>query len=314
MKNNKIHKDMVRRWPGNPVIALDDFDFACSDVHNAGVTRYKGHYVLLVTVESLQGACALYQARSENGRQFQIEPEPFLAPAEEGPFARYETGGVRDARITFFEGAYHIVYVAASSYGLRLGLARTTDFNSVERIAFISEPDTKNGALFPRKIDGRYVRLVRPREGESIWLNYSSDLLYWGGWDVVMTPRGGYWDHHRIGAAAPPMETKYGWLLIYYAEKWTPSGPLFRLGAAILDREEPTILIGRTNIPILSPRERYERVGDVGNLVFSCGALLSEDGSEVEIYYGAADSCICLGTIGVEDIEKACICKKAAEG
>jgi len=304
--STKIRQNIARRWPGNPIISIGDLPFACSDVHNAGAARYNGQYVLLVTVESLQGACALYKATSNDGRHFRIDAEPFLAPAMSGPFSVYEADGMRDARITFLEGSYYIMYLATSEHGFRLALARTEDFERVERIALISEPDTKNGVLFPKKIGGRFARLERPREGGNIWISYSDDLLYWGDWRVVMTPRPGYWDYNRIGASAPPMEIESGWLLIYYGEKWTPAGPLFRLGAAILDRDDPSRVIGRTNVPILSPHESYERLGDVGNLVFSCGALLSDDGSEVEIYYGASDSCICLGTVSIEELEKGC--------
>lgn len=312
-RSRKIQKNVVRRWKGNPVISLRDIPFRCSDVHNAGAVRHRGQYVLLVTVESLQGDCVLYRATSEDGKGFRVEDKPVLAPAEEGPFARYETDGVRDARITRFDGSYYVTYLAQSGYGFRVGLAKTEDLADITRIGLISEPDTKNGILFPRKIHGRYVRLERPRKGGNIWISRSHDLLHWGDWEVVMTTRGGYWDCDRIGPSAPPVELDCGWLMIYYGEKRTASGPLFRLGAAFLDPEEPARVVGRSNIPILSPRERYERIGDVENLVFSCGVLLGEDGKELEIYYGAADSCICLGTVPVEELKRACIARKARE-
>ena len=96
-----------------------------------------------------------------------------------------------------------------------------------------------------------------------------------------------------------------GWLLIYYGEKDTSAGPLIRLGAAILDRDDPSCVLARSNIPILAPREKYERIGDVGNVVFSCGALL-ENGNQVRVYYGASDSCICLGVGSLDDIIRVC--------
>ena len=310
----KLQKNIVERCPRNPLITLRDLDFRCSDVHNAGAAKHNGQYVLLITVESLEGICAVYRARSEDGRDFQVDNQPILSPATEGPFAEYEAEGVRDARITPLDGLFYITYLATSRHGFRLGLARTEDFSTIERVALISEPDTKSGALFPRTIGGRCARLERPREGGNIWISYSDDLLCWGDWQVVMTPRHGYWDHDRIGVGAPPIEVDCGWLLIYYGVREYPGNPLFRLGAAILDRDDPTEVIGCANVPILSPRETYERIGDVGNLVFTCGAVLSEDGSQVEIYYGAADSCICLGTVSVEDLQVGCIARKAKEG
>jgi predicted GH43/DUF377 family glycosyl hydrolase len=120
-----------------------------------------------------------------------------------------------------------------------------------------------------------------------------------------MTPRSGFWDANVIGASAPPIEVERGWLLLYYGEKHTSAGPLVRLGAAVLDRDNPARVISRSNIPILSPRERYERVGDVPNVVFSCGALLEEDDT-LNVYYGASDSCVCLGQAKLDEIIQNC--------
>jgi predicted GH43/DUF377 family glycosyl hydrolase len=311
--STKIPKNIVRRYAANPIIAIGDLPFLANDVHNAGAVRHEGTTVLLITVENLKGDCCVFRALSDDGRRFEIDDEPFLAPSRKGPFAPYEERGVRDARVTRFDGFYHIVYLAESSHGFRLGLARTEDFESVERVALISEPDTKNGVLFPRRIGGKYARLERPREGGNIWIAYSDDLLNWGEWDVVMTPRHGFWDYDRIGAAVPPIETECGWLLFYYGVRNLPGGPLFRLGVAFLDPDDPSKVLGRSNVPVLAPRERYERIGDVPNLIFSCGAVASEDKSEVEIYYGAADSCICLGTVPFGELERTCMAAQAAE-
>ena len=311
-KNTKLPKNVVRRWAGNPIITLADLPFVASDIHNAGAVRHEGECVLLVTVESLRGDCAVYRARSKDGHRFTIDSAPFISAAREGPFAPYEEAGVRDARITHFDGTYYIIYLAESRHGVRLALAKTRDFESAERVALISEPDTKSGVLFPRKIGGRFARLERPREGGNIWISYSEDLTHWGGWQVVMTPRHGFWDYDRIGAAVPPMETPCGWMLFYYGVREVPGGPLYRLGVAFLDLKDPTHVIGRSNIPILAPLHPYERIGDVGNLVFSCGAVLSADGSGVEVYYGAADSCICIGTVPLEEMERLCSAEEAA--
>ena len=260
--------------------------------------------LLLITVETLEGGYSLYRAVSDDGEHFSVDPEPFMAPVTEGLDPMYESVGIRDPRITAVDGAYYIAYLADGDHGQRVALARTEDFRSVERLGSVSQVDVKNGALFPRKVGGRWAMLKRPNAGESIWLAYSDDLAFWGSQTVVKTPRGGHWDSHRVGAAAPPMEIDGGWLLIYYGERSTTSGPLVRLGAAILDRDDPARVLARSNIPILSPRERYERIGDVPNVVFSCGALL-EDG-QVKIYYGASDSCICLGEASLEEIVRSC--------
>ena len=292
--------DVVARSPANPLVAIDDMPFACSDLWNAGVTCVDGECIMLITVELLEGRHAIYRARSEDGEIFTIDETPFMAPVTEGPRASYESAGLRDPRITFLEGVYYIVYVAEGDDGLRVALARTKAFQSVDWVSYATQVDEKNGALFPERIGGRYALLTRPNAGGSIWVTYSDDLEFWGSPMPIMTPRTGYWDADRIGTAAPPIETDRGWLLLYYGQKSTSAGPLVRLGAALLDREDPSRVLARSNIPILSPRERYERIGDVPNVVFSCGALL-EDGI-VTVYYGASDSCICRGSAPLAEI------------
>lgn len=300
-----IRRDMLNRFEGNPLISIKDMPLQCGDVWNAGVTRFGDEYLLLITVETLDGRGSIYVARGLDGINFSIEIEPLMSSSEHGLFAQYETFGIRDPRITHIDGIYYITYLAESENGKRVGLARTEDFKTVERMHMISQPDTKSAALFPRKIDGRYAMLERPSDGGSIWLSYSTDMVHWGSSTIALRPRGGSWDSSRVGAAGPPIEIEQGWLVIYYGEKDTSAGPLMRLGAAILDRDDPSQVLYRSNIPVLSPRKRYERIGDVGNLVFSCGALL--DGDVLRLYYGASDSCICLGTCSLEELVDLCL-------
>ncbi len=301
-----IGRDILRRWPGNPLLQLSDLNFPISDICNAGCVAFEEEMLLLVTVEAMRGQCSLYLAHSHDGHHFWMEQEPFMRPSEDLAYSRYECLSVRDARVTPLDDTYYIAYLAEGDAGFRIGLAKTDDFREVTRLGYITQPDTKNGCLFPRKIRGRYAMLERPSPGASIWLSTSEDREFWGESDVVITPRGGFWDSDRVGPAGPPIEIDEGWLVIYYGVKATSAGPLFRLGATILDRDFPSTVIARSNIPMLSPREKYERIGDVGNLVFSCGAQLREDG-ELRIYYGAADSCICLATAGIEEIAQACL-------
>jgi len=302
----KTGRDIIHRYKGNPIITIEDLPFQCSDIWNAGVVRFRGEYLLLLTIETLEGISNIYLAHGSDGYHFFIEPKPFMAASADKPFTQYESFGIRDPRITKIDETYYITFLADSENGKRIGLARTNDFQSVERMHLVSEPDTKSGTLFPRKISGHYAMLERPSAGGSIWITYSDDLIYWGSSTIVTTPRSGHWDATRIGAAAPPIEIDQGWLLIYYGAKDTSAGPLMRLGAAVLDKNDPSCVIARSNIPILAPREKYERIGDVGNVVFSCGALLEENG-QVKIYYGASDSCICLGTASLDNILQVCM-------
>ena len=296
-------RDIVHRWGGNPLIDIQDLSFPCSDVHNAGIVRMNGNVMMLVTIESLQGYTRIHRAASWDGINFSVDAKPFMTPPKSGPRVLYEGFGVRDPRITPMDGKFYITYLAEGQTGWRLALACTKDFESVEYLGYLSQVDVKNGILFPKKIGGRYALLKRPCTG-SIWISYSDDLTFWGDEKVVMTPRSGHWDNTRIGGSAVPIEIQQGWLLIYYGFRETDSGGLMRLGAAILDHDDPSKVIARSSIPLLSPHEPYERIGDIPNMLFCCGAILRE--GELFIYYGGSDSCICLGTVKLEEVIEFC--------
>lgn len=305
--NFKSGPDVIKRWEGNPVISYEDLNFPCLNILNAGAVKFNNEHLLLIRVETMKGYSVFIVGRSPDGLHFLLDNEPILEPQTKGKFAKYEDRGVEDPRITYLDNTYYIVYTANSRYGSRLALARTDDFKTIERIALISGPNNKNGALFPQKINGKYVRLDRPFDGGNMWISYSDDLIYWGNSKVVLTPRGGgFWDSDRVGCEVPPIEVKGEWLILYYGVRETSGGPIFRMGAAVLDKEDPSKLLGRSDIPILSPREDYERIGDGGNIIFSCGAIVKEETDELYLYYGASNTVVCLGTAKLEDIFKSC--------
>ncbi len=150
------------------------------------------------------------------------------------------------------------------------------------------------------------MRLDRPigKNVSSMWVSYSKNLVDWGKSELLMTPRPGMWDSFRIGASVPPIKTKYGWLEIYHGVKTTVAGPIYRIGTVLLNIKQPHKVVARCNKPILSPREDYERIGDVGNVVFACGAVV-EDTGEIKVYYGAADTCVCVATANFNNLIEA---------
>jgi beta-1,4-mannooligosaccharide/beta-1,4-mannosyl-N-acetylglucosamine phosphorylase len=299
----KMGRDFLHRWEGNPIITLENIPFRCNTVFNGSPVKVNDEYLLLLRVEGQQGYSFFAMARSENGCHFEIDKKPVMMPVKNGPFARYEEKGIEDPRITCLDGVYYILFTAASLLGPRIEIAKTTDFKKYERLALISEPGNKDGVLFPEKINGKYVRLDRPigRDIGSIWISYSDDLIHWGGHRVVLMPTPGQWDSFRIGASAPPIKTKAGWLEIYHGVKMAPSGPIYRIGSLMLDLKDPSKITGRCDNPILSPREPYERIGDINNVVFACGAIVEPD-NVIKIYYGAADTCICLATANLDEL------------
>lgn len=299
----RVGRDVFHRWEGNPVLELADMPFRCNAVFNGTPVKVADEYVLLLRIEGQRGYSFFALARSDDGLHFEVEDRPVLMPARQGPFAEYESQGIEDPRVTFIDGAYYIMYTACSAHGHRIALAKTDDFHSFERVALVSEPGNKDGVLFPEKINGLYARLDRPigRGVGSIWVSYSEDLHSWGRTQVAFSPRAGYWDSYRIGASAPPIRTEHGWLEIYHGVKMTSAGPIYCAGTALLDLDDPAKVIERCSAPLLAPREDYERIGDVGNVVFASGAIIEPDG-EVKLYYGAADTCLCVASAGLDDI------------
>ena len=295
--------DILHRFEGNPIITLEDIPFRCNTVFNGAVVKKGDQYYHLLRVESQQGYSVFALARSKDGLHFTVKDKPVMTPARKGPFARYETRGIEDPRITELEGVYYVMYTAYSKYGTRIALAKTDDFHHYERIALVSEPGNKDGILFPEKINGEYVRLDRPigKDVGSIWVSYSKNLVDWGRSELLMTPRQGMWDSYRIGASVPPIKTEHGWLEIYHGVKKTVAGPIYRIGTVLTDLEQPHKVVARCNEPALSPREDYERIGDVGNVAFACGAVV-EDSGEIKVYYGAADTCICVATTNFNEL------------
>ena len=295
-------QDVFKRSDLNPLISAKDMPYLANTVFNAGAADLGDEVLLLLRVESASGRSHLIVARSKDGEtDWKIDEHALLHPADNIP---HEANGCEDCRITWMEdlSVWGLAYTAYSDQGPGVALATTTDFKSVARLGLVLPPDEKNAALFPRQFDGLYAMLHRPSVGGgSIWLSYSPDLVFWGKAQLVVPARGGpWWDGMRVGAGIQPLETDDGWLLIYHGVKELAGRPIYRLGAALLDKDQPHILTRRARRWLLGPREQYERTGDAANVIFSCGGFIR--GEEVWVYYGAADSCVCLAKGSVPEI------------
>lgn len=301
--------DVIKRFEGNPILTKKDIPYEVATVHNAGVTKYNGQYIMLFRSHLHNGRSIIGIARSNDGFSFKAEPEPFMLPSSEGEFGIYEEFGVEDPRITFLENEYLITYSAYSKFGVRIGLAKTKDFKSVQRFSLITEADYRNVVIFPEKINGLYVRMDRPHsdiDPWSIWMSYSPDLRYWGDSKVIMRPVKYHWDEMKIGPGAPPIKTPKGWLNIYHGVFPTMDGSVYRLGVALHKLEDPSKIISVCDRWILQPEEVYELTGYVHNVVFTCGAVPEEDGT-VKIYWGGADTVMCAGIADIEELVDLCL-------
>jgi len=293
---------LVKRYDNNPILTKDDVPYPVETVHNAGVIKFNDRYIMIFRSHKLNGRSILGLAESDDGYNFRVHDKPFMTPATKGVFRKYEEYGVEDPRIIFLDGEYLITYSAYSRYGVRIGLAKTRDFKSIERFSIITEADYRNVVIFPEKFDGLYARLDRPHSEISpwsIWISYSPDLKYWGESKLIMKPVQYHWDEMKIGPGAPPIKTSRGWLSIYHGVFPTMSGSVYRLGVALHDIEDPSKIIAVGDEWILQPEEIYEITGYVPNVVFTCGAVPENDGS-VKIYWGGADKVMCMGTSSLE--------------
>jgi predicted GH43/DUF377 family glycosyl hydrolase len=304
-----MKKEFVTRYEGNPILTRDDIPYKVETVHNAAVTKFNGKYMMLFRSHLDTGRSIIGLAVSEDGFNFKSTSEPFMTPSKEMPFSEYEAYGVEDPRITFLEGAYYITYSAYSRHGVRIGLAKTLDFETVERVAFITQADYRNTVIFPEKIGGRYVKLDRPHSDISpwsIWISYSNDLKYWGDSKLVMRPVIYHWDEMKIGPGAPPIKTQKGWLSIYHGVFPTMDGCVYRLGAALHKLDDPAEIIGVGDRWILQPEDEWEIVGYVHNVVFTCAAVAEDDGT-LKLYWGGADKVMCAGTAVIDELVDLCL-------
>jgi predicted GH43/DUF377 family glycosyl hydrolase len=246
---------------------------------------------------------------SKDGYHFTVDAKPFLEPAKKGIFAEYEEFGVEDLRINPLENTFYLTYSAYSRNGVCIMLARTDDFESVERIALISQADMRNVVLFPEKIGGKYVRLDRPHtqiSPWSIWISDSDDLIHWGNSRVVIKPVQYHWDESKVGPGSPPIKTEQGWLHIFHGVFTTMAGAVYRLGVALHDLLDPYRVIGVSDNWILQPETPWEVSGYVHNVVFTCGTIPEKDGT-LKIYWGGADTVMCVGTANIKELIELCI-------
>jgi predicted GH43/DUF377 family glycosyl hydrolase len=289
---------LFHRYAANPILTGKDWPYSINSVFNAGATLLPdGSTLLLCRVEDRRGLSHLCAARSVNGvDSWQIDGEPTLMPSP----AQYpeEIWGIEDPRITFVAELekFAVVYTSNSRGGPGVSVALTKDFRSFERLGVVTSPDDKDAALLPRRISGLWALIHRLTPlGAHIWISYSPDLRHWGSHKLMLEARrGAWWDANRIGMSPPPIETSRGWLMIYHGLRRTPSSSIYRLGLALFDLQQPEKCLMRGDSWMFAPQTDYERYGDVQDVVFPCGYTVASDGDTINLYYGAADSCIAL--------------------
>ena len=228
------------------------------------------------------------------GSEIIVNDSPIVYPSD--VFSKY---GCEDPRATVIDGQPVFIYTAIGPYGATSWLARMKN-KSIGTKKMILGPDHKHSTIFPTRIGGSYYLLTRPLSRSylrtsGIWILESPDMIHWGAPVPVLLPRPGEWDSVRVGPSASPILIDNGWLLFYYGVDFENT---YRMGAALLARDNPSKVIARTIQPVLSPALEWERNGRRADTVFSCGTQWLVEEDTLRIYYGAADT-----SVGAADIK-----------
>lgn len=304
-------RGVITRHPENPILTAAHFPVGSGviRVFNSGVIKARGRYWMACRTEDAALRNRIWMAESRDGVHFVPRPAPVVLPHEDPEFAEYTAGMYYDPRITEIDGVYYLMHAAHSGHGCRLSLLQTTDFERFQWLGFVSETDNRNGLLFPEKIRGSYARLDRPNTGGDfgdIWVSYSPDLIHWGRSRCVLRNSEVRWAWSKIGPGAVPIRTPQGWLAIFHGVRTQCKAHyVYQLGVCLLDLEDPSRVVARADEAILWPEEAYELMGQTPSVVFTSGAVVEDDGS-LKLYYGGADTVMCLATTTVERLVEAC--------
>ncbi len=307
----------MERHPANPIITVDDCP-GVMQVYNPSPVLFDDKVYMLVSVTPYRnykfgkyGETRL--AISENGIDFKIEDEPFINLQHDTFPFNIVRNHVIDSRITKIDDVFYILTPVGciSPFSDVCGvLGKTHDFKEYEVVDIITLPPNRGASLFPEKINGKYFKLDRPGAGNgntgSIWLSSSPDLIHWGQYRPLMGPGTVRWGEKKIGPT-PPVKTEHGWLVVTHGVFTPCSGPVYSIGAILLDHNDPTKIKGITYTPLMKPETDYEKRGWVDNAIFPCGTIVYPEKNELWLYYGAADSSVCLAIGAISEIVAACL-------
>jgi predicted GH43/DUF377 family glycosyl hydrolase len=293
----------MRRFQGNPILQpIISNKWESRRVFNAAAIKVGKNVHILYRAIGNDGISRIGYASSPDGYIInERSPTPIFRPKN-----NTENYGCEDPRVTLFNNEVIMAYTALTEtdheqiYQIALTSISADDFLSKqwkwnERLLPFKGIRNKDGVLFPKKIDGKYLMFHRLEP--DMCVAYSDDLKRWYDIKSFMRPRTKSWDCWKIGAAGPPIELNEGWLVIYHGVSFEK---VYSLGVLLLDRDNPETILHRSEAPILTPVTDYERFGKVPNTVFSCGNVLIND--EILVYYGGADSVVCVATYELNEL------------
>lgn len=296
-------QDIVWRYSNNPIIKRNQIPNANS-IFNSAVIAKDGAFVGIFRCDDKAMQQNLYLGKSNNGIDWDIEHSPMPLYNQKDEQVGVACG--YDPRVCLIEDKY-IVTWCNNYHGPTIGVAYSYDFKKFYQLENAYLPFNRNGVMFPRKINGKYLMFSRPSDNGhtpfgDMFISQSFDLEHWGYHRFVMQAQGWAWT--KVGAGPIPIETEEGWLLIFHGVGTTCNGMIYSMGAAILDIDEPWKVKYRCKPFIFHPTEMYECVGDVPNVTFPCATLHDAASGRIAIYYGAADTVVALAFTQVDELIK----------
>ena len=296
--------DVMWRFSGNPVIGWNPIPKAAR-VYNSAVAPFEGGFAGVFRADQKNGRATLFSGKSKDGIKIDLDLDPIQWIDENGKPA--PTSYAYDPRVIEIEGEYYVTWCDDMN-GPSIGLGKTNDFKTFVRMPNPLMPYNRNGVLFPRKVNGKYLLLSRPSDTGhtpfgNIYVSESPDLVHWGNHKLVMTNGGqGWWQGMKIGAGPVPIETTEGWLMIYHGVSNTCNGYVYSMGAALLDIDNPGKVLYRTRDYILTPEKDYETTGFVPNVAFPCANLFDAETGRIAVYYGADDTYTAIAFAQVDEL------------
>lgn len=333
-----MKKFELKKYAGNPILSpKKENDWESLVTCNPAAWYEDGTFYLLYRAagNDVEHVIHLGLATSKDGFNFKrVQDTPVLSPDPKG----FDEGCVEDPRITKMGNLFYVTYATRSfppgqywldpkdrkegpwlklpeeftPNGLRWNLTHTAlaiseDLVNYKKLGRITQYDFDNRdvILFPEKINGKYVRLERPMEMvgpkygvdvPSMWINYSDNLMEWGEPKLLAT-REFYWENKKLGGSTPPLRTKNGWLVIYHG---VCDEGTYRVGAMLLDLENPEKILARTKESFMEPEFPYETDGFYHGCVFPTGNVIV--GDTLYVYYGGADRFCCVATCSLEEL------------
>lgn len=315
MLETKIKQVKLNRFHSNPVIKPDPkLAWQSRAVFNPAALYEYGRVQLAYRAMSQDNTSVIGFASSGDGYNFEDQPnEPIYTPREnfEAKLVPGGNSGCEDPRLTRIDDTIYMLYtafngkseprVALTYISLNDFIARCWNWSKPILISPPNIPD-KDAAIFPKKIRGKYAVLHRLEE--SIWLDYVDDLQFgdnkWLKGNIIMSPKDELPDTEKVGISGPPIETKEGWLLLYHCVSRRTQPMTYYVAAALLDLKDPSKILARRKVPLLEPETSYELYGEVNNVVFPCGAVVIDE--DLFVYYGGADTVICVATIKLAEL------------